>query len=194
MLKKLKHYCINGVALKWFESYLSGRQQFVTIEGTDSCARDIQCGVPQGSILGPLLFIIYINDLPDTINSDAFLFADDTKILRCITSMEDSIELQRDIQELEDWSYKWLLRFNTGKCHVLTLGKIENILHTHRYHLYNEELDHVFEETDLGVTIDHELKFEDHISKKVNKANSIVGLIRRSFAYLDDLKNCIRPS
>ena len=68
-----------------------------------------------------------------------------------------------------------------GQCHVLTLGKIENIVHSHRYELYDEELDHVFEETDLGVTIDHELKFEDHISKKVSKANSIVGLIDEAF-------------
>ena len=71
------------------------------------------------------------------------------------------------------------------KFHILTLGKIENIVHNHRYELYDEELEHMFEETDFGVTIDHELKFEDHISKKVSKANSIVGLIRRSFTHLD---------
>ena len=79
----------------------------------------------------------------------------------------------------------WLLLFNADKWPILTLGKIDNIVHNHRYELYDEELEHVFEETDLGVTIDHELKFEDHISKKVSKAYSIVCLIRRSFALLD---------
>ena len=113
------------------------------------------------------------------------MFADDTKILRCIMSKKDSIELQKDIHELENWSNKWLLRFNTEKCHVLTVGRTEDIRHTHNYQLYENNLDHVFEEKDLGVTIDSELRFEEHISAKVNKANSIVGLIRRSFAYLN---------
>ena len=72
----------------------------------------------------------------------------------------------------------WLLLFNADKWSILTLGKIYKIVHNHRYELYDEELEQVFEEIDLGVTIDHELKFEDHISKKVCKANSIVGLIR----------------
>ena len=129
--------------------------------------------------------MIYINDLPDTIKSDTLMFADDTKILRCIMSKEDSMELQKDVHDLENWSDKWLLRFNTEKCHVLTVGRTEDIMHTHDYQLYDNHLEHVFEETDLGVTIDSELRFEEHISKKVNKANSIAGLIRRSFAHLD---------
>ena len=162
------------------ESYIS-----VKVNGEESFSAPILSGIRQESVLGPLLFVIYINDLPDCISSDSFLFADDTKIFREITSAEDSDKLQRDLKALEDWSKKWLLQFNADKCHVLTLGKIENIVHTHRYELYDEQLDHVFEETDLGVTIDHELKFEDHISKKVSKANSIVGMIRRSFAHLD---------
>ena len=155
------------------------------VNGENSFQAPVLSGIPQGSVLGPLLFVIYINDLPDSITSDSFLFADDTKILRKITSAEDSITLQNDLKTLEEWSNEWLLRFNADKCHVLSLGKIEHIKHTHRYELYGEELDHVFEETDLGVTIDSELKFEDHISKKVSKANSIVGLIRRSFTHLD---------
>ena len=100
-----------------------------------------------------------------------------------VLSREDA--LQWDIHKLEEWSEIWLLRFNTGKCHVLKLGKTEDIMYTHNYKLYGSNLKHVFEKKDLGVTIDSELKFEEHISNKVNKANSIAGLIRRSFAHLD---------
>ena len=185
LLGKLQAYGITGDILKWIEAFLRNRSQIVRVNGEESFSAPVLSGIPQGSVLGPILFVIYINDLPDSITSDTFMFADDTKILRCITSMEDSVRLQRDIHELEDWSAKWLLHFNTAKCHVLTLGRIEDILHTHNYELYNKLLDHVFEETDLGVTIDSEVKFEEHISKKVNKANSIVGLIRRSFTHLD---------
>ena len=78
-----------------------------------------------------------------------------------------------------------MLKFNTDKCHVLTLGVFNNIRYTHRYTLYKEELEHVFEEKDLGVIIDMSLTFEEHISSKIKKANNIMGLIRRSFSYLD---------
>jgi hypothetical protein len=185
LLGKLRSYGINGNTLKWIEAFLKNRTQVVRVNGEDSFSAPVLSGIPQGSVLGPLLFVIYINDLPDNIRSDSFLFADDTKILRHITSADDGAILQRDLKSLEEWSKTWLLQFNADKCHILTLGKIENITHTHRYELYGEELEHVFEETDLGVTIDHALNFEDHISKKVSKANSIVGLIRRSFAHLD---------
>ena len=146
-------------------------------------------GIPQGSVLGPLLFVLCINDLPENINSETFLYADDTKIFREITSREDSIALQRDIDSLELWTKKWLLAFNIDKCHVLTLGKFENIQHTHRYTICHNELEHVFVENDLGVTFDSDLKFEDHISAKVNKANAIAGLIRRSFSFLEIIVN-----
>ena len=119
------------------------------------------------------------------VSSDAFLFADDTKILRQVISREDSLILQADIDALSDWSKKWLLKFNNDKCHVLTMGKLDNITHTHRYTLNEGELEHVFEEKDLGVIIDMELKYEEHIATKVRKANAIVGLIRRSFDFLD---------
>ena len=78
-----------------------------------------------------------------------------------------------------------MLSFNPDKCHVLSLGRFENIKHAHRYNIYESELEHVFEEKDLGVIIDSELKFEEHMSAKIKKANSIVGLIRRSFSFLD---------
>ena len=126
-----------------------------------------------------------INDLPETVSSNVYLFADDTKIMRKVDNEEDAKALQSDLNTLESWSKQWLLQFNSDKCHVLTIGKFEHIRHTERYQLYGNELDHVFEEKDLGVYIDSELKFDEHISNKVNKANAMVGLIRRSFSYLD---------
>lgn len=104
---------------------------------------------------------------------------------RQITSREDALQLQADINKLEEWSRIWQLHFNHEKCHVLTMGKFENTQHTQRYTVYGNEMEHVFDEKDLGVTIDSELKFEDHIARKVNTANAIVGQMRRSFSYLD---------
>ena len=78
---------------------------------------------------------------------------------------------------MENWSQKWLLTFHPDKYHVLTTGKFENIRHTCRYSVYDKELEHVFNETDLGVVMDADLNFEDHMSLKVNKVNAIMGLI-----------------
>ena len=185
LMSKLESYGITGKVQGWILSFLSGRSQTVKVNNDESPPAPVISGIPQGSVLGPLLFVIYINDLPDTVNSHVYLFADDTKLMRKITSNDDADALQRDLDELEAWSNKWLLRFNPEKCHVLTIGKFEDIQHTERYKLYGNELEHVFEEKDLGVHIDSELKFEEHIAYKVNKANALVGLIRRSFSYLD---------
>ena len=182
---KMKAYGIEGKLLAWVEAFLTGREQMVRVNGELSTSKAVISGIPQGSVLGPLLFVIYINDLPDVVKSNILLFADDTKIFNKVSSVDDAISLQKDIDALNRWSDIWLLRFNTDKCHVLTIGKFENIAHTHRYTLYGDELDHVFEEKDLGVTIDMELTFEEHVATKVKKANSIMGLIRRSFSFLD---------
>jgi hypothetical protein len=185
LMSKLESYGITGNVKQWVNSFLTGRSQTVKVNNDESPPAPVISGIPQGSVLGPLLFVLYINDLPDTVSSYVYLFADDTKLMRKVRSSEDAKALQRDLDELEAWSNKWLLRFNPDKCHVLTIGKFENIQHTERYKLYGDELEHVFEEKDLGVHIDSELKFDEHISNKVNKANAMVGLIRRSFSYLD---------
>ena len=113
------------------------------------------------------------------------MFSDDTKIFHHISSYDDSLLLQNDIESLEDWASKWLLSFHPDKCHVLTIGKFENIQHAHRYEICGNEIEHVFDEKDLGVTLDGELRFDEHVTRKVRVANAIVGQIRRSFSYLD---------
>ena len=185
LLEKLTAYGITGEVFNWIRDYLRERTQVVIVNGTKSDIGAVSSGVPQGSVLGPLLFVIYINDMLDTITSEGLLFADDTKVYRPICSKEDALRLQSDIDAMKAWTDVWLLRFNADKCHVLTLGKLENILHTHRYKIGNKELEHVFEEKDLGVYVDADLSFEEHIATKVKKANQIMRLIRRSFTYLD---------
>ena len=185
LLGKLTSYGINGKILKWIRTFLSDRCQIVKVNGMKSDPASVLSGIPQGSVLGPVLFIIYINDLPEVVKSDTYLFADDTKILRQITTKEDALQLQSDINSLELWSQKWLLTFHPQKCSVLTLGRFQNITHTQRYTLHQQELEHVFEQRDLGVILDADLKFAEHISAKIKKANTLIGLIRRSFSYLD---------
>ena len=165
LMPKLAAYGIKGNIQRWISAFLNDRSQIVVVNGVESKSAAVLSGIPQGSVLEPLLFVIYINDLPEYVDSDVFLFADDTKVMRQVSSADDAVTLQRDLDSLERWSNDWLLKFNADKCHVLTLGKFENIMYTHRYQICGNELDHVFEEKDLGVTIDFELKFEHHITQ-----------------------------
>ena len=155
------------------------------VNGSKLETAPVLSGIPQGTVLWPVLFVIYINDILGNLSSEGFLFADDTKIFRKITLRENAINLQFNIKAFEDWSRKWLLCFHPNKCHVLSFGKFENIMHTERYKICDKELEHVFEQKDLGVTVDSELTIEEHISAKIRVANAIVGLIRRSFMFLD---------
>ena len=184
LIGKLESYGAKG-DIRWIKSFLTGRTQVVKVNGLESESAHVLICIPQGSVIGPLIFVIYNNDLPEAINSDSLLFADDTKVFLEVTSKDDALALQLDIDSLQLWSNKWLLQFRSDKCHVLTLGKFDNIRYTHRYSISQHELEHVFEEKDLVVTFDSALKFDEHISAKVNKANSIVGLIRRTFSFLD---------
>ena len=126
LMKKLNSYDINGLIGKWIGDFLSNRSQIVRVNGRVSDSVMVLSGIPQGSVLGPILFIIYINDLPDVVKSTMFLFADDTKLINRIRSISDAIDLQRDVSQMDIWSSKWLIKFNLTKCHVITFGKHKN--------------------------------------------------------------------
>ena len=111
------------------------------INGLKSAPASLISGVPQGNVLEPVLFIIYLNDLLDNIESDGLMFADETKFFRHITSREDALALQSHIKSLENWSNKWQLQFHPDECHVLTLGKLDNVRHAHM--ICNNENGHV---------------------------------------------------
>ena len=118
---KLAAHGIAGNVLKWIEDWLSNRKQRVVLNGCFSEWRDVISGVPQGSVLGPLLFIIYINDIDDCVAGKILKFADDTKIYHTVYSDEDVSALQSDLCKLVEWSNEWQMLFNADKCKACLL-------------------------------------------------------------------------
>jgi hypothetical protein len=171
LLHKLKSFGICGNLLKWITSYLTNRMQRVTLNGADSEWLPVTSGVPQGSILGPLLFILYINDLPDILsyNTLCAIFADDTKIYRHINSHQDHIILQRDINNIYAWSITWGLTFNVNKCLLISL-KRNNDPTEYLYRMNNNLLPHTDNAPDLGLTITQTFSWNQHINTVTNKA------------------------
>ena len=125
LIHKLKTFGFNGPLLNWMTNYLSNRKQRVTVNGAHSEWTDVASGVPQGATLGPLNFILYVNDLPNSLatGTECGIFADDTKILRHILTNLDISILQTDINRLFEWSTSWGLQFNIKKCMVLSVKK-----------------------------------------------------------------------
>lgn len=180
LLIKLKNCGIRGKALNWIRTFLSERRQRVILRNGVSSWKNVLSGVPQGSILGPLLFLIYVNDMPDGVKTTAKMFADDTKVYNDIKIVNDCELLQEDLNSLSHWSKKWLLCFNETKCVVLKIKM--SILYM--YTLNGHVLEQVSSQKDLGITIHESLKPSEHIGNIVKRANQRAGLIRRCFTDL----------
>ena len=178
----MKDLGITGDILAWVESFLSGRKQCVQVDGERSSWKNVKSGIPQGSVLGPILFVIFINDMPEVVDSMCQLFADDAKVFRSMDTKEEICCLQMDIDKLHAWSEKWQLLFNVKKCKCLHIGHNNTC---HKYKMNGNKLDHVDEEKDLGVLIDDQLKFHRQTASAVKKANRVLGLVKKTFAVLD---------
>ena len=186
LLKKVWSYGIRGKIYEWIANFLYSRKQRVLVNGHSSRWESVVSGVPQGSVLGPVLFLIFINDIPEAMNSITKLFADDTKIYRTISSHEDKLRLQEDVQRATDWSNRWQMPFNIKKCKMMQIG-----LQTQGsdYQISNSEgalstITSVDSEKDLGVSFDGRLTFNSHVGLKVKKANRNLGLIMKTFQYM----------
>ena len=184
LVRKCQSYGITGDILLWIEAFLKDRRQKVVVNGSSSDWCDVISGVPQGSVIAALLFVIYINDLPENIKSHIFLFADDCKFFRQIATPEDINIMQADLDKLYEWSQKWLLTFHPEKCVNLRIS-LSKDPGTHTYHLGDNNLKNVEEVRDLGVNVDSKLKFQTHISGKVNKANQLWGAIKKAFKHMN---------
>jgi len=181
LINKLKGYGIEGPLLRWIEDFLHNRSQFVKVNNASSSHTKVTSGVPQGSVIGPTLFIYYINDMPDVVNCVVRIFADDTKAYTSVDTESKRKLLQESIDMLVQWTDKWLLRFNSSKCKVIHLGK-----HNPNYDYFMKDdttvnlLESVQSEKDLGVIVDKDLSFEEHINEVVKRANKISGLLKRT--------------
>ena len=179
----MKSFGFNGSLLAWFGSYISDRKQRVVIEGESSDWLPVISGVPQGSILGPVLFLLYINDMVSHVSdgSQVSLFADDAKVIRTISCRLDYIILQRDLNNLLTWSKTWLLRFNVSKCKLLRITRV--VKYNVDYHMNDVKLECVPVFNDLGIKITSDLSWYSHINDKVRRANSLLGFIKRTYGY-----------
>ena len=197
ILEKLKvRYKVDGILLNFLKNYLQGRLQRVVIGNASSSVKPVLSGVPQGSILGPLLFVIFINDLPEGLSpgTDLALYADDTKISRRINTVEDEYILQKDIDYLNSWAEANMMKFHPKKCKVLPvrlspppyLGVLPFVQHS--YSLGGEALDVVDTETDLGVEVTSTLNWSKQCDKLYIRAKQRLGMIRRNAYFVVDPK------
>ena len=180
LLNKLKHIGINGLLGKWICHFLLGRRQRVKVGSALSDWVNVLSGVPQGSILGPLLFILFINDIYATVSeSNISSYADDTKMSRCISTPADCNSLQSDLNKVVDWSTRNLMKFNESKLELLRFQGTER---SYEYVLPNgRAITEVNSSKDLGIYFDNDGTFSSHIKQKVGKANQICGYILRTF-------------
>ena len=182
LIQKLTSFGINSKILQWIKDFLWNRTQQVVLNGQKSSTTSVTSGVPQGSVLGPVLFTLFVNDIPSMVSSPTFMFADDTKIFRCVKSGDDHGALQNDLNLLYEWSVRWQLKFNILKCKHIHFGPVHDY---GPYYLNGVIIDSVDSQKDLGILFDNQLKFHHHTTTIVTKANRLLGLIKRSFDHLD---------
>lgn len=182
LLLKLEALGVRGNISRWIQNFLKDRKQRVCIRGSSSEWLDVWSGVPQGSVLGPVLFLVFINDLLESTHSKGKLFADDAKIYKRMKNEADGVTLQQDLDALQDWSRKWLLQFNEEKCKVMHIGRRNPRC---QYHLGATPLEETIEEKDLGVIVTTNLRPSRQVCKAAASANSMLGLLRKTMTCLD---------
>ena len=183
LLMKLDHLGIRNSLHSWCRSFLIGRNQKVLVEGKASSPKPVVSGVPQGTVLGPLFFLVYINDISEGLSKGTKLklFADDSLLYRVIRTIQDSLTLQNDLKLLQAWEKKWKMEFHPKKCQLVRItNKRKKIEFNYKIHGI------VIEETEsakyLGIVIDSSLKWKQHYQEIRRKANGVLALLQRNFS------------
>lgn len=189
LIIKLEAYGIEGAPLAWIKDFLHGRFQKVCLGNDESDWENVTSGVPQGSVLGPMLFIIFINDLPANLRySLTKMFADDCKLMARVLGMRDGVCLQNDLDILVRWTHEWNMTLNCFKCKVMHFGKNNP---KNDYFLTDKngnrvKLEESECERDLGVFISNDLKWSKHVNTIVNRASFILGRFKKTFISRDE--------
>ena len=180
LLHKLKHHGVTGKNHAWISAFLNNRTQAVVLESKYSDKVDVGSGVPQGSVLGPVLFLIFINDITVGIkHSTIRLFADDCTIYRPIRNEQDHKLLQEDLTTLTNWEKIWKMEFNVSKCNVMHITRSRKPL-IHPYYMHGETLEVVHDTKYLGLTIKDDLSWNLHINNMISSANQVQGMLKRN--------------
>jgi hypothetical protein len=185
LLRKVRAHGVRGRVLAWIRSWLSGRKQRVVLNGKFSSWLEVLSGVPQGSVLGPLLFVIFINDMDDTVEHLTSIlrkFADDTKLGKKVRTDRERQELQEALDKLCHWADRWGMEFNVSKCKVMHMGHSNQ---KHDYYMNGQQLEKSEEERDIGVMITSNLKPSAQCAKAARTAQGVLGQITRAFHYRD---------
>ena len=180
LLLKIKHYGIKGNLHKWISNFLLNRTQSVVVRGTFSESKPVLSGVPQGTALGPLLFLIYINDMPLVVESPIALFADDAFIYRPISTNNDANALQNDLNNLMQWEKSWSMEFHPSKCQLLRITNKKKIIDSN-YTIHCKKLELVDTAKYLGVTLSKNLSWKHHIGVITSKAHNMRLFLQRNF-------------
>ncbi len=181
LLHKLERMGIAGNLLDWIASYLENRRQVVVINGVCSDEKSINASVPQGSILGPLLFLVYVNDIVDDLETTPYLFADDTSLFCPVDpkNMQNAFDkVNRDLVKLENWAAQWRVTFNASKTVYMIVSNRKNIVYPDLY-LSGQKLTRVYDHKHLGMVFSHDMKWGAHIDSVLHKAFARLNGIRR---------------
>ena len=181
LIYKLRNAGINNNLISWCQSFLFDRSQQVMVEGKMSASKPVLSGVPQGTVLGPLFFLIYINDISINLSpgTEIRLFADDSLLYRRINSFNDTIILQEDLDRLQRWKATWKMEFHPQKCQLLCVTNKRNIIQQN-YKIHNTILQETSAAKYLGISIDSHLKWKQHYSTTLKKANGVLAFLRRN--------------
>ena len=190
LISKLKSHGMGNSLINWIEQWLTDRRQRVVVDGEVSSWKSVLSGVPQGSVLGPILFLVYINDLEEGVTGKILKFADDTKLIRKVKEIGDKQNLQDDIDKLVKWSDKWQMLFNFGKCKCLHTGSKNTGMN---YEMGGTILSKTVKEKDLGVTMNTNMKVSEQCRIAASKGNQVLGMIRRNITRVRNSANpCVR--
>ena len=177
LIHKLKYYGITRPISSWIESFLAERTQQVVINGSASIPIQVTSGVPQGTVLGPLFFLLYINDLPNNLTSNVHLFPDHCLLYLPVKSDNDTSLLQKDLIKLEEWQNTWLMKFNPTKCFTMTLASRKP---TPNLYIWGQQFKSVQSHCYLGVQISNTLNWTTQCNSVAKKAQQTLGVIRRN--------------
>ena len=182
LISKLNYYGIKEETNNWIKNWLSDRTQTVILNGHKSSVAPVTSGVPQGSVLGPMLFLLFINDISDGVKSPIRLFADDCVLYLAIKKTADALQLQKDLSSLESWAQKWQMNFNVKKCYKLMVTRKKQPRPSD-YTMQGKTLADVTHNPYLGIEFQKDLKWDLHINNIVCKANKILGFLRRNLSH-----------